>query len=137
MRLKREREEIQPGVSSSGMGDIAFLLIIFFMLATVIRAERGIPVTLPKAVATKKLPKKNLAHIWINQEGVISINDKIVPVEYVTTIMARKMKANPALIVSILMDKSARYGILSKVFDSLRDADALRVSLATLKEKGG
>ncbi len=136
MKLK-VREHERPEIPTASMGDIATLLIIFFMLTTVFREERGLHVSLPKAIATRKLPKKNIAHIWVNRDGVISIDDRIVTPDMVYIIMQRKVMANPNIIVSILMDKDCRYGVLAKIFDALREAEALRVSLATLKEKGG
>lgn len=126
-----------PEIPTCSMADIAFLLIIFFMLTTVFRAERGIRVSLPTAASTKKLPKRNIAHIWVSTDGVISIDDNIMEKSYVSAIMGRKIEINPQLIVSILMDKAGIYGDLSDVFEELKDASAVRVSLATLMERGG
>jgi biopolymer transport protein ExbD len=118
------------------MADIAFMLVIFFMLSTVFVSERGIHVTLPRAVSTKRLPKKNISHIWVSSEGFVSIDDNIVSMDHMNSIMARKVRTNPDLIISILMDKEGQYGVLSDAFEQLKEASALRVSLATLKEKG-
>jgi biopolymer transport protein ExbD len=136
MRL-RAREKENPEIPTCSMADIAFLLIVFFMLTSVFKAEQGFRVILPKAMATKKLPKRNIAHIWVSKDGVISIDDNIVKKSQVGAIMARKEKVNPNLITSIIMDKDGVYGDLSDVFEGLKDASALKVSLATLKERGG
>jgi len=136
MRFKIARGK-GPEIPTCSMADIAFLLIIFFMLTTVFRAERGIRVSLPTAAATRKLPKRNIAHIWVSADGVISIDDNIVDKSFVSTIMGRKTEINPNLIVSILMDKAGIYGDLSDIFEELKEARALRVSLATIMERGG
>jgi len=135
MRLSRE-ERKSPEIPTCSMADIAFLLIVFFMLTSVFRVEQGFRVNLPSAVETKKLPKKDIAHIWISNEGMISIDDNIVSKEYIASIMAHKVAANPNLIVSILMDKDGMYGDLSDVFEGLKEATAYKVSLTTLKERG-
>lgn len=129
-------EKSKTEIPTCSMADIAFLLIIFFMLTTVFRVERGFRVTLPAAQSTKKLPKRDIAHMWISSEGAISIDDNIVKKEYVSSIMARKVATNPNVIISILMDKDSEYGILSDIFNQLKEAKTLKVSLATLKEKG-
>lgn len=134
MKIRKTKKE-KPQIPTCSMADIAFLLIIFFMLTTVFVAERGIHVTLPLAKSTKKLPKKNISHIWVSKEGVISIDDNIVKKEYISSIMARKISTNPNLIVSILMDKDNEYGLLSDIFEELKDAKSFKVSLATLTEK--
>lgn len=135
MRIERPTRK-GPEIPTCSMADIAFLLIIFFMLTTVFVTERGIRVTLPRAVSTKKLPKRNITHIWVSSEGAISIDDNIVKPEYVSSIMVRKVQTNPDIIISVLMDKEGEYGVLSDVFEQLKEASALKVSLATLKEKG-
>ncbi len=135
MRIERV-EKKGPEIPMCSMADIAFLLIIFFMVTTVFMVERGIHVTLPSAVSTKKLPKKNITHIWISSEGAISIDDNIVKSDYLSSIMTRKVATNPDIIVSLIMDKEGKYGILSDVFDQLKESKSLRVSLATLKERG-
>ncbi|MCK4352631.1 biopolymer transporter ExbD [candidate division WOR-3 bacterium] len=136
MKLKTAPKK-GPEIPTCSMADIAFLLIIFFMLTTVFVAERGIRVTIPAAKATKKLPKKNITHIWVSSEGAISIDDNIVTTDYVGPIMGRKVSINPNLIVSIVMDKDGEYGVLSDILDQFKDAKALKVSFSTLKEKGG
>lgn len=133
-RFPKQKKE-NPQIPTCSMADISFLLIIFFMLTTVFIVERGIYVTLPLAKATKKLPKKNIAHIWVSKEGVISIDDNIVKTEHIGSIMARKVSTNPNLIVSIVMDKDNEYGLLSDVFEELKEAKALKISLATIGEK--
>lgn len=135
MRLSREERD-SPKIPTCSMADIAFLLIVFFMLTSVFRTEQGFRVNLPSAVETRKLPKRNIAHIWVSSEGMISIDDNVLPKEYIASIMTRKVEANPNLIVSILMDKAGMYGDLSDVFESLKEATAYKVSLATLRERG-
>lgn len=137
MKLKRVRLREAIEIPTVSMGDIAFLLIIFFMLTTVFVTARGFHVMLPMAVSTKKLPKKNITRIWVSSQGAISIDDHIVKPEHVSKIVERKVLTNPGLIISIHMDKDGEYNILSEVFEELKSADALRVSLTTLKETSG
>ena len=136
MRLGKPVKKF-PEIPTCSVADIAFLLIIFFMLTTVFRAEHGLRVTLPLAQSTKKVPKKDIAHIWVSSEGAISIDDNIVKSDYISLIMIRKVVTNPNIITSILMDKDVEYGTLSDIFNQLKEARSLKVSLGTLKEGGG
>ena len=74
--------------------------------------------------------------VWANLFYKISIDDNIVKTEYISSIMARKVTINPNIIVSILMDKGGEQGFLSDMFEQLKEAKALRVSMSTLQEKG-
>ena len=51
--------------------------------------------------------------------------------------MANKLQVNPSIIVSILTDENASYGVMADIFDELKDAGALKVSLASKIKRGG
>jgi len=52
-------------------------------------------------------------------------------------LMSKKMQEDPATIVSVRADKRAKYGIVAKLLEELKKANALRVNFATLTEGGG
>ncbi|RKX65445.1 biopolymer transporter ExbD [candidate division TA06 bacterium] len=134
MEIKRiEKGSIE--IPTASTGDIAFLLIVFFMVTTVFRAEQGLRINLPAAENAKKLPNKGVAHIWIGEDGIISIDDNIVPVSYVGILQARKAAENPGLITSVEADKNVNYGVVNDVFDELSANKVLRISLATKKRR--
>ncbi len=121
---KTQKETFIP---TSSMGDIAFLLLIFFMVTTIFREETGLPVELPRAEAGEEAKRELISNIYINREGVVSINDRITKVEYVSDIMARKLEENPQLIVAFKTDTHTDYGVVSDVMEELKDVNALRV----------
>jgi len=122
-------------IPTCSMADIAFLLIIFFMVTTVFRVELGLQIELPRAAAAEKLPRKNIAHVWINSEHMILIDDMHTLLGSVGSVMSQKLFLNPNMIVSILTDENARYGVMADVFEELKDAGALKVSLAAKRKK--
>lgn len=132
-KLQKAKAEIP----TCSMADIAFLLIIFFMVTTVFRAEIGLLVELPKASAAQKLPRKDIVHIWINSDEMISIDDMITPLGSISWPMSQKLMVNPGIIVSLLTDQNASYGVAADVFDELKEAGALKVSLGAKKKRGG
>ena len=135
MRIKKESEKTKANIPTCSMADISFLLIIFFMLTTTFMSARGFPVSLPIAASTKKLPKKNISYMWVSDKGSISIDDNMIKMEYVGSIMTRKLVTNPNIIISIIMDKKGEYGLLSDIFEQLKEAKTLKVSMCALKER--
>jgi biopolymer transport protein ExbD len=136
MRLGRGRSE-KAEIPTCSMADIAFLLIIFFMVTTVFRTEQGLSLDLPRAAAAEKLPRRNIAHIWVKNEEMMTIDDNFVSIASVSPIMSQKLQINPGIIVSILTDENASYGVMADIFDELKDAGALKVSLASKIKRGG
>ncbi|MFW6089654.1 MAG: ExbD/TolR family protein, partial [Gemmatimonadota bacterium] len=76
-------------IPSSSMADIAFLLLIFFMVSTVFRKEREQPIEWATAEATEKIDekRKNILHLWVDPEGQVFINDQLVPYESIAGVV--------------------------------------------------
>lgn len=131
-RRKQMRKEGEVAIPTASMADIAFLLLIFFMVSTTFRKEVGLKVLLPEARATEKLTRtRDISHIYISKGGKISVDDKLVTPDIVKLAYVRKVEEKPELIVSIKADKNAKYDFVDKVMESLREAKALRVVFAT------
>ena len=134
LKIKRKRET-KAMIPTASMADIAFLLLIFFMVTTVFKRDRGLRIELPTATTTERLVKqRGLASIWINRAGRITVDDNFVKPNQITPIFKRKLAEEPGLIVIIKSDKNARYGVVESVMDALKEAQAYRVVFATKKE---
>lgn len=117
----------KPGIPTATMGDIVFLLLIFFMATTIFKQENGLDITLPRAEASKKQNNEQLANIWVDQKGRVSINDKLVYLTDVQNVMKRRMESNPLLIVSFKADSRVRYEIMNSIMEELKAINAVRV----------
>jgi biopolymer transport protein ExbD len=135
MRFVKKKKELAD-IPTSSMADIAFLLILFFMVTTIFRIATGLDVKLPEAEEGRKLPNKGIVYIYVNISKRISINDKDVMIGQVSIDMTKQMQIDPSTIVSLRIDKKATYDIVGDIFDQLSEARALRVSLATERMRG-
>ena len=136
MRFER-KSRVGQSIPTSSMADIAFLLLVFFMVSTVFVRYRGLPVMLPDAKKTQKIEtKRNITHIWASPAGEVMIDDMLVKdMPTLMRVVANKMQENPRIIVSIKADKRAPYGAISDVMEELRRAGALRINFATKRER--
>lgn len=120
------------GIPTASLPDIIFMLLIFFMVVTVFKEFRGLPVLTPAARTTEKLEtKRNVAYLWVDKQQQISVDDKIVTLEDVEPIMAEKFAENRRIVVSMKIDKDVEMGRVNDIQEKLRDAYTLRVSYAT------
>lgn len=127
-RLAQRESEITTASTS----DIAFLLIIFFMLTTVFRTEMGLKITLPVAQATERIMKRrNVAHIWLDKTGRTSINDNLLDLNGVSSVTRSKLDDNPDIIMVVRADQDIEYGKVTDVLESLKEAGALKITFAT------
>ena len=135
MEFKR-KSRVAAVVPTSSMADIAFLLLIFFMVTTVFAKDRGLKIVFPVAEATERLPtKRNLANVWVNASGNISIDDKIITSSMVAPLVADKIQNNPKLTVILKVDKDVGYNIPQRVMEELKRAQSYKVWFATEYER--
>ena len=130
MKIHR-RARASEEIPTCSMADIAFLLIIFFLVTTTMSMERGLGLQLPALGQGKKVPKKNLMHIWINAADEVAIEGDIIPSGEIEAIIRRRLEENPKLIVSVKTDPGAAYKTMIDVLDELKQAQAPRISLSS------
>jgi len=132
------KSKVEGTIPTASMADIAFLLLIFFMVSTVFKQYTGLRVLLPEAEKTQKIEtRRHITHIWVTPAGGIKIDDMDVKLPLVEKVMKKKLGDDPKTIISLRADKRARYGVVSDLMEELRKADALRISFGTKKEKRG
>ena len=124
-------------IPTASMPDIAFLLIIFFLVTTTMYMDKGLGLVLPRMGQTKEVPRKNICNVWVNAAGEIAVEGEIVPLERLREEVSRRLKENPRLIVSLKVDGQARYEVFIDVLDELKLAGATRISIASPEGEGG
>lgn len=134
MELKR-KAGTGARIPTSSMADIAFLLIVFFMVTTIFKLEQGLAITLPRSTAGDKIPREKVAHIWIDRSGTISIDDLVVSVWDIEPMILAKIRENPGVIVSFNTDEQAPYRLVNEAMERLKLANALRVSFTTVPQE--
>ena len=120
------------------MSDIAFLLLIFFLVTTIFALEEGIPIILPgKQSQNVKVKRKNILVVQAHANGAITIDKEPVTLTQVRPIIERKVAENKKLIIVIETHPDSEYGLMIDILDELRLANARRISLKTMKTFGG
>lgn len=121
-------------IPSSSLADMAFLLLIFFMVSTVFPKEEQREIVIPQAEATQKLDaqRRDVLHIWVEQNGDLFINDQLVPAAQISDIVAPWYRdTNQRLVVSIRADGRVPYRFIDVVQKELQQANAVRVAFYT------
>jgi biopolymer transport protein ExbD len=138
MRRIADKKATNPDIPTASQGDIAFLLIIFFMVSTTFRQGSGLKVALPAAEKTERiLKRRNVENVWVDRTGRISVDDNMVTAAAIPGIIGEKVIQNPDLVVMLQADKDVAYGYVTDVLEGLKDARALKVTFATEYKVGG
>jgi biopolymer transport protein ExbD len=150
-KFKKKKDGGLPPISTASLPDIVFMLLFFFMVATVIKEDNLIIQNkLPKANQIEKLDKqKPISYIYIGKpsanyidtygtEDRIQLNDKLQSVEQVQTFIAAERaklaeELVPTLTVSLKVERDAKMGVLTDVKQELRKTNALKINYTTKK----
>ena len=136
MALLNRKSKVSDEIPTASMADIAFLLLIFFLVTTVFEEEKGLPIVLPEAAAEQvEVSQKNIIHFLVNEDGSVVIRrgestaEQIVSYREIEGIMRQEIADNPEIIAAVKTAPDAPYRYMIQVLDGLQSAAAQRISL--------
>ena len=138
--MKLKRNAVSEEIPTSSMADIAFLLIIYFMVTTTFAATRGIDFSLPQEDDSPLVDKEESVLIEINPGGALVVDGKPIQLDQILEYLKPKLERNPMKPVIIRPNEIAEYGYMVAVFDELRQAkdkiglEVKNVSIPTQRE---
>ena len=131
--ITKERRSDQE-INSSSMADIAFLLLIFFLVTTTIMNDKGVDIILPEDGPPKEVNMKNIVNILVNSQGKVMMGMKGSESGTIISSIADKatnfINTNKNVIFSVKTDKRTDFQIYLDVLDQLKKANAQKISIA-------
>jgi biopolymer transport protein ExbD len=129
MPAKRRREMIVPTAS---MGDIAFLLTIFFILTSNFAKEAGIKYNPAKAKEVTSL-KESRVSVVVNENGQLYLQGKQVQdakaIEWGVAALIANAKTPEGKMVMLKCDKDVDRHVFEPVLEALSKAGGLIVAI--------
>lgn len=130
---KRQKEDVE--IPSSSLADIAFLLLVFFLVCTTIDVDKGLRLVLPPMdVEDIEINKENITNILINDAGQVLLDNEEVSVRDIERIVREELSENDKLIISLKTTRGTKYDVYIAVLDQLKRANATRISIADPEE---
>jgi biopolymer transport protein ExbD len=125
-------------INSSSMADIAFLLLIFFLVTTTISMDEGINIVLPAGESTKKVRDRDLTKIIVDNDGgaifqppsgsaktVLNINE----LHRIKSLTEGQLIQNKKMIFSVEVTGKSEYSNYLKVLDYLKQGNAKKIAI--------
>jgi len=117
-------------INSSSMSDIAFLLLVFFLVTTTISLDKGISLILPAEGNELEVNRKNIISILINDKGKVLMDDNPIKINQIKSKATKKIASNNNIIFSVVTHKNTKYEDYILVLDQLKQANATKISIA-------
>ena len=128
--LLEGRNSKNTRISADSLADIAFLLLIFFLVTTTIDVDKGIGLVLPGIEVVADVHPNNLITLLINPDGDVLLDSQPVRLNELKSTIQSRLQNNPNLIVSLKTDSESSYYSYIQVLDQLKQAKLERISIA-------
>ena len=138
--LNNKKSKVSDEVPTSSMADIAFLLLIFFLVTTVFPKDSGLAVVLPESADEVQVSQRNILHLSVLPNGLVDVKRgestqvQQVRANDVEAIWRQGATENPNLIAAVKTHPNAPYRFMVDVLDALQSAGAERISLQLLED---
>ena len=132
MLKKNKKREAE--VPTSSLADMAFLLLIFFLVTTTIDVDKGIGLVLPQKGETVEVRSQNICNLLVNAEGRVMIDDQEIEMVMIKNLIQMKLAKNDKLIVSVKTDAATKYRYYIQVLDQLKQAWGNRKTRISIAE---
>ncbi|MCC5914900.1 MAG: biopolymer transporter ExbD [Balneolaceae bacterium] len=133
--LNKKRNRESGEIDGSSLADIAFLLLIFFLVVTTIDVDTGIGLVLPPIpddIEPPPVRERNLMNILVNAQGMVLINEQPAAINTIRERVREFVNNNGAdpdlsespddAIVSIKTDRQTPYNVYIDMLDEVMGA---------------
>jgi biopolymer transport protein ExbD len=133
--MKIVRRTVPAEIPTASMADVAFLLIIFFLVASFYSVTRGIQFSLPKhdEAALTAEPEAAVL-IEIASTGALTVDNRAMPLAGLRDYLRPRLERNPSKSVILQTSLEAPYSAMTDVFDELRQVGVQNLVIPTSRE---
>ncbi|MFH1765100.1 MAG: biopolymer transporter ExbD [Gemmatimonadota bacterium] len=138
--LNQKKSRVSDEIPTASMADIAFLLLIFFLVTTGFPKDNGLEVVLPEEGQEIAVSQNNILHLIIRTDGIVDVKrgestsvQQMRP-DDIEALWRTEVTANPNLIAAVKTHPDAPHRYMIDVLDSLQLAGAERISLQMLED---
>ncbi|HBS06348.1 MAG TPA: biopolymer transporter ExbD [Leptospiraceae bacterium] len=126
------RRKIFANVPISSMADIAFLLLIFFMVTSVLKVDADLPLILPDA-GGQEIKEKDL-QISVDRNKQFYFGNIAMDLDATVARVQEQIQLNPGARVVINAHDNLPVEVLDRLFEKLKRIGATNIAIVTKQE---
>ena len=131
---KRKRRRGLGEIPMSSTSDVAFLLLIFFIVMPMKQDEIGISLVLPgkkTEQSTVRIKQSNVATIRVHADHRLTLDDRSVRLSDIQGIIRQRVEENEKTVVILETHSDADYGMMIACLDEVKLSGARKFTLKT------
>ena len=118
MKLRRKQKDFFVPLSS--MSDVAFLLLIFIMLVSLINYRREVKIQNPEAETAKRVSSEKNLEIWVDRAGSLYLDGVLSSLAFIEQGILEAYRNAPDTRVHIIADRDTPFANVHVVLDILQ-----------------
>jgi len=136
MIIRARRKRLIAGIELVSTSDVAFLLLIFFLVSTAFTLDLGLPLLLPAQATARpalRIGRSDVATLKVDADNRLTLDGTAIAIDRIRSAIAQRLQARPQLVVVLETHPDADYGMMVACLDELKLSAARRVSLKTAR----
>jgi biopolymer transport protein ExbD len=133
--FSKNKTKIISEINITPLTDVVMVLLVIFMVTTPLMMNEAFKIKLPTATTSEPQPEQTTTVSVTYPGNVIYLNKAQVSMEDLKGLLASRMATSPDKTVVIKADKSVLHGVVVKVLDIAKESGALKLAIATEREK--
>jgi biopolymer transport protein ExbD len=118
MNLRRERKRFIVPMNS--MSDVAFLLLVFIMLLSLINYRREVKIDYPEAAAAKRTSSEKNLEIWVDKGGAVYLDGLPSDLGAIEIAITDIYRDAPDTRIHVIADRDTSFREVNRVLQTLQ-----------------
>lgn len=134
MKIKSKKKKAIDIADSGALSDLAFLLIVFFIVIAVFNINKGFILGLPQKNSTKILNTKDIISVNLTKDNTLFFNNRVYEPEELEEHVAEMLNERPNLTFMLKISGEAEYQNVVNIVDMIEKIDVENFSFSLLEE---
>jgi biopolymer transport protein ExbD len=117
--MKFDKKHAEAEIPTASMADIAFLLVIYFMVTTVFSSTKGMQFELPEEQEETAVKSEESIYIQVLPSGQLDVDGRGIALDALLDYVVPKLRINQRKPVIIHPEPNTPYQEMIKVYDEL------------------
>ncbi len=134
MMLKRKKRFNINVEDTGSLNDIAFLLIIFFIVIATFNTNKGFILGLPQKNSSKIVNVEEIIKIVLTKDNKLLYKDESISLSDAEKIVSEKLKIRPNMTFLLKIEPEAKYQDVVNIVDVMRKLNIDNFSFSMIEE---
>ncbi len=131
--MSRRKKKRMASGDSGALSDLAFLLIIFFIVIAVFNVNKGFMLSLPQKNSTKIVNVNDIIKVQLNSDGSITSKETLLNIKELEEMVINQLESQPNLTFLLKINPNVQYQRVVSIIEVVRKLEVDNFSFSMLE----